>query len=116
MKTPAIADRVSETTTTTGTGTISLSGANPRCRTFVAAVGSGRLVEYSIVHRTAGEWETGVGTVTSGSPDTLTRTTVKFSSNANAAVAFSAGTKDVFIAPPARRLMTARDHFAAASF
>lgn len=115
MQTPAIADRVQETTTTSGTGPVSLAGALVRFRRFSAAFGSGRLVEYTIAHRTLDEWEVGVGTITAGSPDTLTRTRVKSSSNGGALVNFSSGTKDVFCAIPARRGTTAPQVYLAAS-
>ena len=69
----------------------------------VAALGTGRVVEYVIVHRSLNEWEVGVGTIASGTPNTLTRERVKASSNAGSLVTFSSGTKDVFIAPHANR-------------
>lgn len=103
MLTPAIADRVQETSATTGTGTLSLDGAVSRFRGFIAALGTGRVVEYVIVHRSLNEWEVGVGTITSGTPNTLSRDRIKSSSNAGALVSFSSGTKDVFIAPHANR-------------
>lgn len=115
MQTPQIADRVAETTSTTGTGTVNLAGALSRYRGFVAAVGTGSLVEYTIVHRSANEWEVGVGTVTAGSPDTLTRSQIKASSSGGTLVNFSAGTKDVFIAHPATRLRGAGDAYFAAT-
>jgi hypothetical protein len=115
MLTPAVADRVLETTVTTGTGTASLDGAVSRYRGFVATLGDNREVEYTIVHRSANEWEVGVGTCLSGTPDTLTRMRVKSSSNSNALVNFSAGTKDVFIARPAQRGTTVASAFLAAS-
>lgn len=95
------ADRVAETTTTTGTGTIQLLGAvDAKFRTFVAGVGSGNTAPYVMVHRTANEWEVGYGVVTSGGPNTLTRAGIYASSNSGSAVSFSAGTKDVFLALP----------------
>jgi hypothetical protein len=95
------ADRVAETTTTTGTGTIQLAGAvDAKFRTFVAGVGTGATVPYVVVHRTANEWEVGYGVVTAGSPNTLTRAGIYSSSNSNNAVNFSAGTKDVFLSLP----------------
>ena len=72
-------DRVKETTTTTGTGTINLGGATTGFETFVAGVGNGNTTYYCI---TAGaEFEVGLGTVTDASPDTLSRTTILSSSN-----------------------------------
>jgi len=99
----AVADRVRETTTTTGTGTLDLGGAVSGFRTFVSGIGDGNVTYYAIVHRTAAEFEIGIGTVTDASTDTLSRTTVLSSSNSNSAVTFSAGTKDVFCTQPASK-------------
>jgi len=96
-------DRVKETSTTTGTGTLNLSGAVSGFQTFVAGVGDGNTTYYAIVNRDESEWETGVGTVTDASTDTLARTTVIASSNSDSAVDFSAGTKDVFTTLPASK-------------
>lgn len=71
-----LADRVQETTTTAGTGTLSLGGASTGYRTFVSGVGNGNTTYYVIFDSTANVWEVGLGTVTSGSPATLSRTTV----------------------------------------
>lgn len=97
--TTKLADRVKETTTTTGTGTINLDGAVSGFQTFVAGVGNGNACYYCIVG--GSEWEVGIGTVTDASPDTLSRTTILASSNSGSAVSFSAGTKDVFCTAPA---------------
>jgi hypothetical protein len=94
-----LADRVKETATTTGTGTVTLLGAVAAFRGFLAALGAGG-VYYAIVHQALAEWEVGVGTLTA-SPDALARTTVLASSNAGALVNFSAGVKDVFCTAPA---------------
>ena len=96
-------DRVRETSSTTGTGTLNLGGAVSGFQTFVAGVGDGNTTYYAIVHRTEAEWELGVGTVTDASTDTLARTTVISSSNSDSAVSFSAGTKDVFVTQPASK-------------
>jgi len=69
-------DRVKETSTTTGTGTLNLSGAVSGFQTFVAGIGDGNTTYYAIVNRDEAEWETGLGTVTDASTDTLARTTV----------------------------------------
>ena len=98
-----IDDRVKETSTTTGTGTLNLSGAVSGFQTFVAGIGNGNTTYYAIVNRDESEWETGVGTVTDASTDTLARTTVIASSNSDSAVDFSAGTKDVFATLPASK-------------
>ncbi len=94
------ADRVRETTTTTGTGTVNLAGAISNYRTFVAGIGNGNDAYYCIVHRTVAQWECGIGTVTDATPDTLSRNSV-LSSSTGSAVSFSAGTKDVFATTPA---------------
>jgi len=98
-----IDDRVKETSTTTGTGTLNLSGAVSGFQTFVAGVGDGNTTYYAIVNRDADEWETGIGTITDATTDTLARTTVIASSNSDSAVTFSSGTKDVFTTLPASK-------------
>jgi hypothetical protein len=88
------ADRVLDTSTSTGTGAFVVSGTAPSgYRTFSAVLTTSDTCYYSIEHQTLNEWET--GTATYSSADTLTRTTIATSSNAGAAVNFSAGTKDV---------------------
>ena len=99
----AVSDRVRETTTTTGTGTLDLGGAVSGFKTFVSGIGDGNVTYYAIVHRTSAEFEIGIGTVTDASTDTLSRTTVLSSSNSNSAVTFTAGTKDVFCTQPASK-------------
>ncbi len=101
-----INDRVKETSTTTGTGTIDLAGAETGYEGFVAGIGTGNQTYYAIELNSAGEWEVGIGTVTSGSPDTLSRTTIISSSNSDALVTFSAGTKNVFCTLPAKRTIS----------
>ena len=101
-----INDRVKETTTTTGTGTINLGGAETGYETFVSGVGSTNTTFYAIELNSAGEFEVGIGTVTDASPDTLSRDTVISSSNGDALVNFSAGTKNVFCTLPASRTMS----------
>ena len=96
-------DRVKETTTSTGTGTINLAGAETGFETFVAGVGNSNTCYYCIAHQSADEFEVGLGTVTDATPDTLARTTVISSSNSDSAVDFSAGTKDVFCTLPASK-------------
>jgi len=92
--TAKIADRVKETSTTTGTGTLNLDGAASGFQTFVAGIGTGNACYYCISG--GAEWEVGIGTVTDATPDTLSRTTILASSNSGSAVSLSAGTKDVF--------------------
>ena len=98
-------DRVKETTTTTGTGTVNLAGAETGFESFVAGIGDSNTCYYAIVHQTADEFEVGLGTVTDATPDTLARTTIISSSNSDSAVNFSAGTKDVFCTLPASKAL-----------
>ena len=98
-----IADRVRETTTTTGTGTINLGGAVTNFETFAANLSNSDTTYYAIVDNTSGAFEVGLGTFSTGSPNTLARTTPIASSNSNSAVNFGVGTKDVFITLPASK-------------
>jgi hypothetical protein len=95
------ADRVRETTTTTGQGTVTLAGAVTGFQSFSAGVGNGNTCYYTIAAQTGTEWEVGLGTYTL-SGTTLSRDTV-FASSAGGTtkVTFSAGTKDVFVTYPA---------------
>jgi len=95
-----LADRVRETTTSTGTGAITLGGAVAGFVSFSSVLSTNDTTYYVIVSPTATDWEVGVGTYSS---NTLTRTTVLDSSNSNALVNFAIGTKAVFIAQPAGR-------------
>ena len=108
---PLVADRVVETTQTTGTGTLDLDGASTGFRSFVAGIGSGNTAAYVITDGV--EWEVGTGVVTSGSPDTLSRAAVIASSNSDALVNWTndnANERDVFCAPLASHVhpMTTR--------
>ena len=96
-------DRVQETSTTTGTGTLTLAGAVTQFQTFSAAVGNGNTTYYTIYNAGGTEWEVGLGTVGAG---TLARTTVLASSNAGAAVNFT-GTLYVFGDYPADKAIFA---------
>lgn len=97
------ADRVHETSTTTGTGAFSLAGAVSSYRAFSTVMSIGDTCLYCIANQGASEWETGLGTY-SGT-NTLTRTTVIDSSNSGSIVTFSSGTKDVFLTLPAKNSM-----------
>lgn len=102
MTVPYLFDRVWETTTTTGTGTISLGGAvSSDYQTFAAVLSSTQECYYVIELLGSGEWEVGIGTFTAGSPNTLARTTVLASSNGGSLVSFGAGTKNVWMDAPA---------------
>lgn len=95
------ADRIKDTTTTTGTGNLTLSGSAPSgFRAFSAVAADNDTFFYCVAHQSANEWEIGLGAYVSATP-ALARTSVIASSNADAAVNFAAGTKDVFITSPA---------------
>ena len=95
-------DRVLETSTTTGTGTYTLAGAVTGFQDF-SVVGNGNTCHYAAWEvdgsgNPSGGWETGLGTYTA-SGTTLARTTIYASSNAGAAVNWSAGTRRIACAP-----------------
>ena len=97
-----INDRVKETTTTTGTGTLSLGGAVTGFETFSSGIGNSNTTYYAITLPGTAEFEVGLGTLSSDS-STIARTTIISSSNSDSAVNFSAGTKDVFCTMPASK-------------
>ena len=92
-------DRVKETTTTTGTGTYTLSGAVTGFEAF-SSVGDGNTTYYVCTDGT--DFEVGIGTYTL-SGTTLARTTILESSNSDSAVNWSAGTKTIFCSQPAEK-------------
>lgn len=94
-----IKDRVKETTTTTGTGTYTLAGAEVGFQAF-SAIGDGNTTYYTATD--GGDWEVGIGTYTS-SGTTLARTVILSSSNAGSAVSWSAGEKAVFVTQPSSK-------------
>lgn len=103
-------DRVKETTTTTGTGNITLLGAVSQFRPFSDNFAIGEPFYYAIVGQTGTEWEVGRGSLLTST--TFSRDAVFESSNSTgtapdltfSAVNFSAGTKDVFSTIPAERI------------
>ena len=97
-------DRVRETSTDSGTGTLELAGAVTGWETFVAGVGTGNTTYYAIHEEGTANWEVGTGTVTDASTDTLSRTAIT-SSNSDSLVNFSGGTLNVFCTLPASKTM-----------
>ena len=95
-------DRVKETTTTTGTGTLTLGGAVTGFETFAAGVGNSNTTYYAVTLPGTAEFEVGLGTLSSDS-STIARTTIISSSNSDSAVNFSAGTKTIFCTIPASK-------------
>lgn len=96
-----LADRVQETTTTTGQGTVTLAGASDGYQSF-AAIGDGNTTYYAINDNNTGDWEVGIGTYTA-SGTTLSRDTVLSSSAGGAKVTLAAGEKNVFVTYPSER-------------
>lgn len=94
-----IKDRVKETTTTTGTGTYTLAGAEVGFQSF-STIGNGNTTYYTVTD--GGDWEVGIGTYTA-SGTTLARTTILSSSNSDNAVSWSAGEKFVFVTQPSSK-------------
>ena len=92
-----INDRVKETTSTVGTGTVTLSGAQLGFQSFSSGIGSGNSTYYTIA--LGNQWEVGIGSLTNAT--TFTRDSVISSSNGNALVSFAAGSKDIFVSLPA---------------
>lgn len=99
-----IADRVKETTTTTGTGSLTLAGAATGFLAFSAVLAVGDTCRYAISSSGGTEWEVGTGTLTGAS--TFSRDTVVASSNSGNLVNLSAGTKDVYLTAPAEDQQT----------
>lgn len=101
-----VADRVLETTTTTGTGALALAGAVTGFRDFDSVCANNDTCYYALwaingSGNPTGDWETGLGTFTD--TDTLTRSSVHASSNSNNAVNLAAGTKYVMLSATAEQ-------------
>ena len=95
-----------ETTTTTGTGDITTAGAVTGFRTLNSAYGTGVPIPYCVEAVDTngiptGDWETGQGSLSTST--NFKRDRVYASSNSNALVSFSAGTKRIFAAMVAER-------------
>jgi hypothetical protein len=96
-----VADRVQETSLTSGTGTLTLAGAVAGFQTFSTAIGNGNTTFYTIYDPTAYDWEVGIGTVGAG---TLVRTTVLSNSAGNTTpISFASNSKFVFCTYPAEK-------------
>jgi len=93
-----VKDRVKETTSTTGTGTVTLAGASTGFQSF-SVIGDGNTTYYTLV--SGNNWEVGLGTYTA-SGTTLSRDTILESSNSGSAITLS-GTSDVFCTYPAEK-------------
>jgi len=96
-----VADRVQETSTTSGTGTLTLSGAVVGFQTFSTAIGNGNTTFYTIYDPTVYDWEVGIGTIGAG---TLARTTVlSNSAGTTSQISFAGNAKFVFCTYPAEK-------------
>ena len=105
-----LANKVKETTLTTGTGTVILAGAETDYIGFYDGIGVNNACYYCIVLDGRDQWEVGIGTVRRvGAVDSLERTTVLASSNVTAKINFSAGAKDVYVTLPAGRMLYQND-------
>ena len=96
-----VKDRVRVSSTTAGTGALTLGAAITGFQDF-SVIGNGNTTYYTIVDPTTGAWEVGIGTYNSTGP-TLSRDTVLESSNAGSLVSFASNPKDVFVTYPAER-------------
>ena len=97
-----VKDRVKETCSAPGTGTVTLLGASPGYVSFLS-IGNGNSTYYCIADQGGNNWEVGIGTYGSAGP-TLTRDTVlSNSAGTTAKINFSSGTQDVFVTYPAER-------------
>ncbi len=108
-----VADRVQETSTSTGTGSLTLLGAVSGYQSF-AIIGNGNTTFYTITDST-GAWEVGIGTYSTAGP-TLARTTVVASSNSGAAVSFGSGVKNIFVTYPASNAVYASNNAGTAGY
>ena len=96
-----VADRVQETSTTSGTGTLTLAGAVAGFQDFSTAIGNGNTTFYTIYDPTVYDWEVGIGTVGAG---TLARTTVlSNSAGTTSPISFAGNVKSVFCTYPAEK-------------
>ena len=96
-----LADRVQDTTTTTGTGTVTLANTPPTgFQSFGTAIGNGNTTYYAIIG--GSQWEVGIGVYTAVGTS-LSRDTVLSSSTGTSLINFSAGEKTVFVTYPSER-------------
>ena len=96
-----VKDRVQETSTTSGIGTLTLAGAVAGFQTFSSSIGNGNTTFYTIYDNVAQDWEVGVGTVGAG---TLSRDTVLSNSlGTTAKISFAGNAKSVFCTYPAEQ-------------
>ena len=95
-------DRVKESCAVAGLNDVTLTGSQSGFKTFSSVMGIGDTCYYSIVNTNTGDWETGIGTLSSS--NILARTTVKTSNNSNSKVPFTDGNKLISLAFTADQL------------
>jgi len=94
-------DRVKQTASNPGTGTITLLTTTAGFQSF-SAVGDGNTTYFAIVDAASGAWEVNYGTYTA-SGTTLTRNATPLSSSNGGALVNFTGTVDVFVTYPSSR-------------
>jgi hypothetical protein len=95
-------DRVLETASSPGTGTVTLLGATTGYQTFANGVGNSNTTFYTIADIGGANWEVGLGTYYSAN-NSVVRNTVISSSNGGNLANFSSGTQSVFVTYPAEQ-------------
>lgn len=109
-----LSDRVQETASAPGTGTVTLLGAVTGFQPFSTGVGNGNTCYYTIADQAGSNWEVGIGTYSS-SGNTLTRTT-PLSGSSTTPVNFSSGIQNVFVTYPAEKAVIANNNPGSAGY
>jgi len=107
-----LGNRAAQTSDTQGTGTLSLipPASGSPLQSLAAALGltsNGQSAQTIYLIEQGAEWEIGIGTVTKGNPDTLSRDQIIESTNSGAAVDWGAGTRNVVLTVDARSILLA---------
>ncbi len=102
-----IADRVQQTTVTTGTGVITMAAAVVQCQTFAAGIGTGNACDYCLLSGNGVDWETGRGTVTVSIGVTTLSRDIIYSSSAGGAAISLTGTSNAFVTITATKITAA---------
>lgn len=97
-----VKDRVKETSSTGGTGTLTLAGASAGFQSF-SVIGNGNTTYYAIVDSTNNTWEVGIGTYTASGTLLSRDTVLDNSSGTTTQINFAAISKDVFVTYPASK-------------
>ena len=100
-----IGNRIQQTSTTTGTSDFQLIDPDAT-RSAIDSLGTGQEVTYLAEDETRTNWEYGRGTITTGTPDSLSRTTI-LQSSTGSKISFLAGTKTIYVLIPAQMMLWA---------